>query len=442
MNKEKKKQQLRKIYNPPFYRRLRFVEGIKAVIHKTSAKIAVVTYIIFVLSIMMLLQHYISLIAIQPLVRILHIVSIIITVALSLFGLISLITLIGTPKKCHKINEKLRKSGVVNGDKEPPLLIKQYPNIFDDTVFFEFYMNCVDIEIFKNKQSAIQSVLKRDILPPPEQVRNNEYIRLVTAPTNQIPKKICWRPEFLDNTDGEFNIILGKGKQGLVSENLDIVPHWIIGSASGGGKSVLLKNILRQCILKGAEVHIIDLKGGIDFENEWHRTCDIIIEENRLIDKLDEMNKEMERRIRLFKQLEVNSISRYNNMADEPIKRIILAFDEVADILSKTGVTRERKELLEKIEGFLEALSRKSRAVGINLIFSSQRLDSKILSGQIRSNFSYRICGRADENLKEVILGTKTPINDIIIPPYEQGLFVDNNGAVFRGFMPFETEGE
>lgn len=87
----------------------------------------------------------------------------------------------------------------------------------------------------------------------------------------------------------------------------------------------------------------------------------------------------------------------------------------------------------------MNTLSRVSRAVGIHLILSSQRLDSKILSGQIRSNLSYRICGRADENLKDVTLGKSV---DIIIPNYEQGLFVDNNGTVFRGFMPFELEGE
>lgn len=428
-----------KYYNPLFYRRLRFIEGIKAVIHTTSAKIAMAIYISLVLCITLLSQHYINLINIPLLTRVLHILSIVIIPSITICGIIALIIFMGTPRKCHIINDKLRKAEVVNGDKEPPLFIKKYPNKNDNIIFYEFYINCVDIDKFLLKQNSVQSILKRDILSPPEQIRNNEYVRLITAPAEEIPKKIEWRSEYLDNSEDKFNIVLGKGKCGLVKCDFCVMAHWLIASSTGGGKSVLLKHILNQALAKNADVILVDFKGGIDFERYWHRTCEIIIEENSLIKKLEELIDELNRRIKLFAEKDVKDLHQYNQVAEAPLKRIIFACDEAAELLDKEGQTKERKELLEKIGGYLNTLSRISRALGIHIILSSQRLDSKILSGQMRSNLLYRICGRADETLKDVTLG-KGVAKEIVIPNYEQGLFVDNNCTIFRGFLPLEFE--
>lgn len=73
--------------------------------------------------------------------------------------------------------------------------------------------------------------------------------------------------------------------------------------------------------------------------------------------------------------------------------------DEVAEILDKTGLTKEEKEQVTRIENRLSTIARQGRAFGIHLFLSTQRPDANILSGQIKNNIGYRICGRADNGI-------------------------------------------
>ena len=77
----------------------------------------------------------------------------------------------------------------------------------------------------------------------------------------------------------------------------------------------------------------------------------------------------------------------------------IFACDELAEMLDKTGLTKDQKETVNKIEGLLSTIARQGRAFGIHLILATQRPDSTILNGQIKNNINCRICGRADNVL-------------------------------------------
>lgn len=60
-----------------------------------------------------------------------------------------------------------------------------------------------------------------------------------------------------------------------------------------------------------------------------------------------------------------------------------------------------------QIESKLETIARMGRSFGIHLILSTQRPDAVILSGQIRNDLDRRVCGRADNNLSQIILITQ-----------------------------------
>ena len=82
-----------------------------------------------------------------------------------------------------------------------------------------------------------------------------------------------------------------------------------------------------------------------------------------------------------------------------------LGYDEVAELLDKTGADKARKELLAQIEARLALIARQGRAFGIHLILATQRPDANILPGQIKNNMNIRICGRADTTLSTIIIG-------------------------------------
>ena len=112
---------------------------------------------------------------------------------------------------------------------------------------------------------------------------------------------------------------------------------------------------------------------------------------------------------------------------------IIFACDELAELLDTTGLSTKEKAPIKEIEKYISTIARLGRAFGIHLILATQRPDANILSGQIKNNISYKICGRADQILSQIILdSTDAYIN---IPSDSQGLFINQDGILFKSFI-------
>lgn len=188
-----------------------------------------------------------------------------------------------------------------------------------------------------------------------------------------------------------------------------------------------------QSIKKDAEVYIADFKGGVDFAPIWHEKCTFITQEAALLDTLVAIVQELENRKRLLKDYGCANISEYNRTNNTSLKRILFACDEVAELLDKTGLSKEQKELISKIEQHLSTIARQGRAFGIHLILATQRPDANILSGQIKNNLDYRICGRADNVLSQIILDNTDAADKI--QKDSQGLFLNHEGTIFRGYL-------
>ena len=206
----------------------------------------------------------------------------------------------------------------------------------------------------------------------------------------------------------------------------------LIGGSTGSGKSVLLKLLLMQAIKKGADVVIADFKGGVDFPPIWHEKCRIITDSKDLKQYLGELVNELEARKVILKKSGLPNIDEYNRHNSKKLKRIIFACDEVAELLDKTGLSKEAKAEVAEIEGYLSTIARQGRACGIQIILAVQRPDSNILPGQIKNNLDYRVCGRADLILSQIILDNGDAHERI--PKHAQGRFLDNEGNLFQSF--------
>ena len=101
-------------------------------------------------------------------------------------------------------------------------------------------------------------------------------------------------------------------------------------------------------------------------------------------------------------------------------------------MLDKTGLNKNEKELVSKIESKLSTIARQGRAFGIHLIFATQRPDADVVKGQIKNNIGYRVCGRADKTLSQIILDTPEGAN--MISPNEQGMFFTNTDVLFKAY--------
>ena len=354
-----------------------------------------------------------------------------------IFAGIALAILILVPLGKRFVEEQMRSIGLVNHADEVPVLKKKFKDLQNPWItVWEFTSQGIPLKVWKDKQPAIETALDITIF----KIKNESgksRVRLYAVPAvSDLPDKIQWQDRYLSQQS--FVLSLGESFTGPVTVDLAKIPHILLGGATGSGKSVLLKLLLMQAKKKGAEVCIADFKGGVDFPTIWHKQCRMCFEEQSSLELLTELTEELERRKQLLTASGQPNIDRYNESTGENLKRYIFACDEVAEMLDKTGLTKEQKEIVGKIESKLSMIARQGRAFGIHLILATQRPDANILSGQIKNNLNIRICGRADHVLSQIILDSTEAADQI--PDYAQGRFITQDGTVFQAYW-FDDEG-
>ena len=154
---------------------------------------------------------------------------------------------------------------------------------------------------------------------------------------------------------------------------------------------------------------------------------------------LDMIVSKLENRKKLFTIYDVRNIDEYNTKMGMELSRILFACDECAELLDKTGRSKEDKEQITRIEGRLSTIARQGRAFGVHLILATQRPDANVIPGQVKNNMDYRVCGRADSVLSQIILDSTAASDEI--PKDAQGRFINHEGTVLQGFW-FDVEAE
>ena len=350
---------------------------------------------------------------------------------------IAITILILTPIGKRSIQDQLKSIGLVNHSEAVPELKhkrkdKQNPKI----TIWEFTSQGIPLKVWKDKQAAIETVLDVTIVGM-ENGSGKSRVILHTVPArSDLPAVIDWKDKYLSNDP--FVLVLGESYTGPVTIDLTNIPHILLGGSTGSGKSVLLKLLLMQANKKGANVCIADFKGGVDFPPVWHKECRMCFDEQSVLELLTELVIELERRKKLFAAAGQANIDRYNKAENQDLRRYIFACDEIAEMLDKTGLLKEQKETITKIEGKLSIIARLGRAFGIHLILATQRPDANILSGQIKNNVNCRICGRADNILSQIILDNTDAADQI--PKTARGRFILHDKTLFQAYWFEDSE--
>ena len=351
---------------------------------------------------------------------------------------IAVTILVLTPIGKRSVQDQLKSIGLVNhSEAVPELKSKRKDKKNPKISIWEFTSQGIPLKVWKDKQAAIETALDITIVKLKNGSGKSRVLIHAVPAVSDLPEMIKWKDKFL--TQQSFILNLGESFTGPVTVDLARVPHILLGGATGSGKSVLLKLLLMQANKKGAKVCIADFKGGVDFPPVWHKECRMCFEEQSTLELLTELTEELERRKALLKASGMPNIDHHNETTGENLQRYIFACDELAEMLDKTGLTKEQKETIIKIEGKLSIIARQGRAFGIHLILATQRPDSNILNGQIKNNINCRICGRADNVLSMIILDNTDAADQI--PEEAQGRFLLNDGTMFQAYW-FDDTGD
>ena len=349
-----------------------------------------------------------------------------------LAGAAVLLALLLYPFGRRAAKDQLQCIGLINPAGMPPDLLRKRRNKDNPRVtVWEFRNQSIPLQEWDKKRLAIETALGIIIVKLTYAKGKSRVLVYAVPAGDDLPEVPKWKDSYLSLDS--FVLVLGESYTGPVTVNLTHIPHILLGGSTGSGKSVLLKLLLMQALRKGAEVYIADFKGGVDFPKVWHEKCRMCFAEEDLCNILDQLVEELERRKSAFKALGCPNIDAYNEIAERPLQRLIYACDEVAEVLDKTGADSERKKLLSQIESRLSTIARQGRAFGIHLILATQRPDATIIPGQIRNNMDFRVCGRADSVLSQIILDSTSAAEQI--PKDARGRFITGDGIVFQGYL-------
>ena len=170
-------------------------------------------------------------------------------------------------------------------------------------------------------------------------------------------------------------------------------PHTLIAGMTGGGKGVLIQNLLLDiCATNSpdaAHVYIIDPKG-LDFtwmEALPHLQGEIAANQQDAATMLEALVATMHARLELFRAHPgVTKLAHYNARVDaaDRLPRIFLFHDEYAT----WGQTKEYRELTENR---INELGQMARAAGIHVFLITQRPERSVMPLQARENLGNRL---------------------------------------------------
>ncbi len=308
------------------------------------------------------------------------------------------------------IYDDLTRAGIVNFAGEAPLLI--YRQNGDHGILkLAFQIKGYPLDRWQEDQALIESSLNISILGIHQGEDNQtieiEAVKASGAFNHLVPWLDALRP------DDPAELALGVNAAGIpLIINLSKIPHWLIGAATGGGKTKLLKLILHQLRMAGCILYLADFKGvdfGVDEFEDGHYATEL----KTLAELLDEVVTILYTRRDALIQAKCPNIDLYNE-SHFPLKRIVVVLDETSMILDSTGRSKEEKAEIAEILNQLLTIGRLGRAMGIHLIVATQRPDVASVPGALKAQLDGRICGHtADAQSSIVILddgsGAKLP---------------------------------
>lgn len=405
----------------------RFMYGIKRIMNQNILLVLPLIYIIAICYLTDWSKTYIS-------SNVLRYVLYAIMLIIAISGVLFIIMLIGTPLRARLINKKLTQVGFIDNLGNSPILLSWHRD--KNSVSILFYSQFISLLDYENRKEDIETVLNLKIISI-SRGKDMQHVVIKAVKSSRNKNSIIyWNDTYINQND--FVLILGESDNGYESIDISRTPHVLIGGGTGSGKTILLKLMLMQSIKKGAKIYLADFKGGIDYLNTWHSCCKIIINQEEFEQDLSNIILLMNERRTLLLESKTSNISDYNNATGNNLPRIIVACDEIAEVLDKTGLNKDEKELVSKIESKLSTIARQGRAFGIHLIFATQRPDADVLKGQIKNNIGYRICGRADKVLSQIILDN--PVGAEMITPDDQGMFYTNFNVLFKAFYVDDSD--
>lgn len=195
-------------------------------------------------------------------------------------------------------------------------------------------------------------------------------------------------------SEGSSALRFGIGKDiagKVLCADLDKMPHLLIAGSTGSGKSVCINDIILSFIYgkKPEEVRLImvdpkqvELRV---YAPMPHLLMPVVTDPKKAAGALKWAVMEMDQRYKKMSKVNARSISRYNELQEDPaekLPRLVIIIDELADLMMVAA---------KEVEESICRIAQLGRAAGIHLIVATQRPSTDIITGLIKANIPSRI---------------------------------------------------
>ncbi len=215
---------------------------------------------------------------------------------------------------------------------------------------------------------------------------------------NGLPTKVNYNYERIsDSLDGKLPVLCGQSLEGGI-HTFDMTenPHVLISGETGSGKSSEIRSILATLIKRKSPKELQLLLGDLK-RSEFHlfkrieHVTGVYHSADTIRPELKKIKREMVKRGNKLDEQEVNSINDLN----EKLPYIIVCIDEVVLLKKETDIM----DILEEISSI-------GRSLGVFVILSMQRPDSKLLDGKLKVNLTVRMGFKTADSTNSKIIGT------------------------------------
>lgn len=184
------------------------------------------------------------------------------------------------------------------------------------------------------------------------------------------------------------------------------MPHVLIAGQTGSGKSVCINTFLASILFRAAPTEVklilvdpkrVEMTG---YNGIPHLLTPVIVEPEKVINALNWVMNEMDRRYKQFAQAGARNIEAYNEMSGfQALPYIVVVIDELADIMLFSPV---------QVEDAITRIAQMSRATGIHMVLATQRPSVDVITGLIKANVPSRIAFAVSSQIdSRVILDTQ-----------------------------------
>lgn len=238
----------------------------------------------------------------------------------------------------------------------------------------------------------------------------------------------------------------------LIEWALKINPHMLLMGPTGTGKTATIHNTIIASARLGAQIFIIDFKGG-EFTNyrTYPNVVAVITEPQEAVALVNILYKEMRRRYNLYKR------SKSALAGEVPFLIIFDEYAEFQEVIKTFYANTKGKGVCPTLAQF-GSLLRLGRTCRLHCVAALQRADQKFLEGEAKDNFTMRLSlgklspiaaqmihndARAGRTIPLGIRGRGTALNRAGIPTEVQSFYVpdpdstgDNDKRIMAELRP------